>query len=97
MLTLLSSLLELLGPLLVGLLTVPIMGLVKQAVGFLDSMPAAVQQIVAVLIAFGLTQLGGLANTILPEGLALFTGADIEALLSAGIAFAVHAGKKAAG
>lgn len=87
--------LELLGPTLVALLTVPALGAIKRAVAFVDGWPAWAQQLSAVLIAAGLTQLGGLTSTVLPESLQLFTGENIEALLSAAMAFGIHAGKKA--
>lgn len=90
----LFELLSLLGPTLVALLTVPIMQGLKSAVTFLDNSPAAVKQIIVVLIAFGLTKLGEFLNLTLPGELTLFTGEDIGALLSAGLSMAIHAGKK---
>lgn len=91
------GLLELLGPTIVGILTVPVMNGIKRLVSFVDGWPAALQQITAVLIAVGLTELGQLLSVALPGDLALFTGADVEALLSAAMAFGIHAGKKARG
>lgn len=92
----LFQLLELLGPLIVALLTVPIMNGLKRVVTFIDGTNATVKQILVVIISFGLTQLGELANVALPGELSLFTGDDVGALLSAGIAMAIHAGKKTA-
>ena len=87
--------LELLGPTIVALLTVPALGGIKKIATFVDGWPSWAQQLSAVLIAAGLTQLGGLTNTVLPESLQLFTGENVEALLSAAMAFGIHAGKKA--
>ena len=90
------ELLELLGPTLVGLATVPAMSVVKYIVHAIDRLPAAAQQILAVLIAYGLAQLGTLTNLVLPETLHLFSGETVDALLSAAMAFGIHAGKKKA-
>ena len=87
--------LELLGPTLVALLTVPALAGLKYVVTFIDGWPAWAQQISAVLIAAGLAKLGALTNLVLPESLHLFTGETVEGLLAAAMAFGVHAGKKA--
>lgn len=89
------ELLELLGPTIVALLTVPVMSGLKFSVNVLDNLPAAAQQIVAVLIAYGLAKLGALTSLVLPDTLHLFTGETVDALLSAAMAFGIHAGKKA--
>ncbi len=86
--------LELLGPTVVALLTVPALGGIKRIVTFIDGWPAWAQQISAVLIAAGLAQLGALTNLVIPESFQLFTGETVEALLAAAMAFGVHAGKK---
>jgi len=90
-----SKLLELVGPTVVALATVPLMGLLKKGLALLDKAPAMLQQILVILIAFGLTQLGGVVNVALPTDLSLFTESDLGALLSAGMAMAIHAGTKA--
>lgn len=91
----LLGLAETLAPLIIGMLTVPVMNTLKKAVVFVDNLSAPVQQIVVVLIAWGLTHLTSLTNVVLPESLHLVTGDHIEALLSAAIAFGIHAGKRA--
>jgi len=93
----LLQLLAYVGPTVAGLLTVPILDLLKRLVTLIDNAPAAVKQILAVVIAFGLTKLGELLQVAIPGDLALFTGSDVEGLLSAAIAFGVHAGQKARG
>ena len=93
----LLELASLIGPTVAGLLTVPILSGIKRLVTVIDRAPAAVKQVLAILIAFGLTKLGELAQVALPGELSLFTGSDVEALLSAAIAFGVHAGQKARG
>lgn len=85
----------LLGPTIVALLTVPIMGKLKKAVRWIDNLAAGFKQILVVLIAAGLTWLGATINVALPVDLSLFTEADISALLSAAMALGIHAGQKA--
>lgn len=92
-----NSLLQALAPLAVALLTVPLMEALQKAVVWLDGQMAFVKQIVVVLIAWVLTQLGGLLDLALPTDLALFTGNDMEAVIAAAVAFAIHAGRKAKG
>jgi hypothetical protein len=48
-----------------------------------------------VLTAYGLAELGQFLELVIPGDLSLFTGADLEALVTAGLAFGIHAGKKA--
>lgn len=93
----LLGLAEYVGPVVAAAATVPIVNGIKSLVSFIDRAPALVKQIVAVVVAYGLTELGALLNLALPTDLALFTGEDVEGLLSAGIAMAIHAGKKASG
>lgn len=83
-----------LGPAAAGLVTVPALNAVKKASALIDRTPATVKQLLGLTIAFGLTKLGALTNTVLPPTLELFDGSHTEALLAAGIAFAVHAGKR---
>jgi hypothetical protein len=90
----LFELLSLLGPTLVALLTVPIMNGLKRFVSFIDNSHPVLKQVFVVVIAFGLTKLGEVANVALPGELSLFTGDDIGALLSAGLSMAIHAGQK---
>lgn len=83
------------GPAIAGLLTVPILQGIKAVAKPIKKLPAAAKQLTAVGIAFGLTKAGAAIGVALPTSLELFTGSDVEALASAGIAMAVHAGKKA--
>lgn len=94
---LLIPLAELLGPTLVAILTVPAMAGLKQVVAWIDTLPAPVQQVLVVLISAGLTWLGSTLGLALPADLALFADADVSALIAAGMAMAIHAGKKARG
>lgn len=91
----LLNLLEQTGPVLAGIITVPILQGLKSVSSWLDARNPLVKQLLAVVIAFGLTQLGALLGTTLPGELELFTGDDIQGAVAAGIAFAVHAGRKA--
>lgn len=83
------------GPAIAGLLTVPALQGVKKVSGLVQKAPATVKQFLGIGIAFGLTKLGAAANVALPPSLELFDGSSTEALIAAGIAFGVHAGKKA--
>lgn len=91
----LLELASLLGPVIAALLTVPILQAIKRAASWVDNAPAALKQVLGVVIAFVLTKLGAAINTTLPTELSLFTGETLEALIASGIAFAVHAGQKA--
>lgn len=83
------------GPTVAAILTVPILDGIKRLVGLVDQAPAMLKQLLAVAIAFGLTKLGSFLEVAIPTHLELFTGSDVEALVSAAIAMAIHAGKKA--
>ncbi len=89
------DLVQYLGPLLAAWLTVPVLGWIKGWLSLLDRAPAPVQQVAALLTAFGLAKLGAWIDVFLPGELQLFTGESLEALVTAGLAFAFHAGKKA--
>jgi hypothetical protein len=90
------GLLETLGPVIIGLITVPIFGYVKKAVGFLDNLAPWIQRIAVVLVATGITYVSGLVNVVLPDSLALWTPETIDALFSGLLAIAAHAGNKTA-
>jgi hypothetical protein len=83
------------GPIVVGILVVPIYGYFKKFVTLVDSWPAYIQQIVVAAFAGLMTWLGTHLNIVLPTDMALFGEPQISALLSSAIAFGVHAGKKA--
>src|SRR5690606_9287715 len=92
---LLIEFLQVMGPAIAGLLTVPILQGIKSVSGWVDSRAPFVKQALGIIIAFGLTKLGALIDVALPAGLSLFDGTHVEAVIAAGIAFAVHAGRKA--
>lgn len=83
------------APAIAGLLTVPLLQGIKAIAAPVRKLPAAAKQLAAVGIAFGLTKAGAALNVALPLTLEGFTGSDVESLAAAGIAMAVHAGKKA--
>lgn len=87
------DLLEYIGPTLVGLLTVPVVQVLKRLRAIDDRGPT-LKRLLVVAISYGLTQAGQWLGVALPGELALFTGADVEALLSAALAMAIHAGDK---
>ena len=72
----------------------PVFGLIKKTVAWLDTLPAWIQQIAVVLVAAALSVVGTALDTLLPGSLSLFTEADVSALLSAAMAFGIHAGRK---
>lgn len=82
-------------PVLAGILTVPILQALKKASSFVDGTAPIVKQILGVVIAFILVKVGAFLNVVIPGELELFTASDVEAAVAAGIAFAIHAGKKA--
>lgn len=79
-------------PLLIGLVTVPVMAFIKNSVTFVDDFKPAYQQVLVALIALGLTLLSAFVNVVLPTELVLFTADNLEAVVAAGVAMAVHAG-----
>lgn len=81
-----------LAPIVVAILTVPTLNVVKR-LAFPDA-PAWIKQIAAGLVAFGLTKLGAFLNVSLPTDVTVFTEGDVAAALAAGIAMAIHAGRK---
>lgn len=91
----LATILGLMGPAIVGVVTVPLFDLLKKGLKLKGKLPPWVQQLLVPLVAFGLAWLGTLTNVVLPETLELFTADHLAALASAGIAMAVKAGKQA--
>lgn len=83
------------GPTLAAIATVPLYEGMQNLIGLLDRLPPWAKQIGAVVIAFGLTKAGELAQVAIPADIELFTGDDLEGLLAGGIAMAIHAGKRA--
>lgn len=88
---------EFVGPAVVGIITVPLFSLVKRYLSWVDKAPAWTKQILVVVTAGVLTYLGSLLNVVLPTDVALFGEPEVSALLSAAMAYGIHAGKKAAG
>lgn len=88
------SILETLGPVIIGLITVPVFGYVKRAVAVVDALAPWLQRIAVVLVASGITYVSGLVNVVLPESLALWTPETVDALFSGLLAIAAHAGNK---
>ena len=88
------SALALLGPLVVGIVTVPVFNAIKDAAGFIDGTPAWVKQILVTVVAVVLTFVGKWVGVALPGDLAVFAASDVQALLSAAVAMAIHAGTK---
>ena len=87
--------LELLAVPAVGVLTVYLMAGVKRLVGWVDRLPVLVQQLVVLVIAAAVTWLGVFFGVEgLPTDLTLWTDPNASALLSALVAFALHAAQK---
>lgn len=83
------------GPVVVGIVVVPLYSYFKKFLKVLDSWPAFVQQIIVAVFAALMTWLGTLLNVVLPTDMALFGQPELSALLSSAIAYGIHAGKKA--
>ena len=94
LLGMLSTVLTIVGPTLVGILTVPAFDLIKAITNLRGKLPAWAQQLLVPLLAYGLTWLGSLTSMVLPETLQLFTGENVSALLSAAMAFGIKAAQK---
>jgi len=89
-----DQILSLALPLIVGSITVPIFGKLKDLVTVIDGLPPIVQRLAVLGVASGLTWGSGQLGVMLPTDLALWTPDTTEMVLSAGIAFAFHAGGK---
>jgi DMSO reductase anchor subunit len=88
------SVAELLVPLVIALVTVPVVNVLKRLHTRIEESHAAVKQVAAVLVAAGLTWVAGVLQTPLPEALHLIEAGHVEAVLSAALAMAIHAGRK---
>ena len=80
---------------LVGLLTVYAMAGLKVVQTWIGRLPGAVQSMIVPLVAWGLTYVSSFLALVLPTDLALWTDINVSAVMSAGIAMAIHAGRKA--
>lgn len=87
--------LQLVGPLLAGILTEPLLALIFRLAGVLKRLPNWGKQLAGLAVAYGLTVAGQWLNVALPTELALFTGNDVEALISAVIAYGIADRKRA--
>lgn len=90
-----NTLLPTLLPVLIGMIIQPIMGAIKRVSVTIDRQAAPIQQVIIALMAWGMTEASTLLNVMLPSDLSLVTNAEVTAAISAGIAMAIHAGKKA--
>lgn len=90
-----TTILGLLGPAIIGVLTVPVFDLLKRVTLLKGKLPAWVQQLSVPVLAYALTWIGALTNTILPASLELFTADHVSALLASAIAMAAKAGRQA--
>jgi len=87
--------LEYVGPTLVGILTVVVFGLVKRYQAWVGNLPPWTQQILVMVTAGILTHIGAALSILLPADLALFGEPEISTLLSAAMAYGIHAGRRA--
>lgn len=90
MVDLLLQLAELVGPVVIAAIVVPLYGYVKKIVVALDGLPAIIQQVLVILIAAVLTWVGAQINVALPTDLALFTEADLAAGLAGALSLILH-------
>lgn len=84
------NLVDLLIPVVIGLVSKPIFGWIKQAIAVLDRLPDWAQQILVVVQAWGLALIGGWLALQLPENLQLIEIGNVEALLGALFAMLRH-------
>ncbi len=93
----LITLAEVLAPVIVGLLTVPLTDQLKRLLDWIKARPPWVVQLFVPIIALGLTYLSKLIGVALPADLWLWAEPEIAAVLSAAIAYAIYAAKKLVG
>ena len=83
-------------PIVVAGLTTWVYDKLKQGVTLLDKAPAFVAQIAVAVIAFGLTKASVVLGVSLSTtDIGALTSGDVQALLSASLAYLFHAGKQA--
>ena len=90
----LTPVLEALGPVIIGLITVPIFSQLKKVVAIIDAHGPGIQRILVVIVAGALTYVSHLLGVVVPESLALWEPDTVSAILSAILAMAAHAGNK---
>jgi len=93
-LAILITLAEVLAPVIVGILTVPLTDSLKKGLGWIKERPPWVVQVLVPLVALGLTYLSKLVGVALPTDLWLWEQPEVAAVLAAAIAFAIHAARK---
>lgn len=86
----LTYLMPILIPALLGVSLVPVMGGLKKLSIWVDGLPAWAQRAIVGLLAVGATQLGKLVGVPIPEDVLHMNGEAVTALLTALIAFATH-------
>ena len=90
----LNTLLEAFGPIIIGLITVPIFGYVKKVPIGIAKLAPWIQRLAVVALALVISWVGTYLGVLLPDDLALWTPETVDAGLSAVAAWAAHAGNK---
>lgn len=86
----LQQFLTLLVPVVVAILTVPLLTYIKKAITAIGNLPAPVQQLIALIIAWGLNELATVLGVTLPTSLGGFDSASVGTLFSAMLAYILH-------
>jgi len=90
----LLDIVELLQQPIVGILTMYAMLGLKKMSSWIAARAPVIQQLFVPILAWGFTELGGLLNLVLPTDLAVWDASIMSATISAGIAYAIHAGRR---
>lgn len=86
----LQQILTLAIPVIVGVLTVPLVNLIKKASTWVDALPDAVKQLFVLLVAYAANLLSGLLGVTLPTSLGGFDSTAVGTLISAVLAYLLH-------
>ncbi len=89
-----DQLINLALPLILGAITVPVWGGFKRLSGKIDNLPPIAHQFAVLGVASVMTWGSGQLGVMLPLDLSMWTPETTEAALSAGMALAIHAGRK---
>ena len=88
------QLLEMLIPVIGGMVSVWLFAQIKSALKFIDGLDPKIQQVLVVVQSWALAWIGGALNVQLPVNLSLLDLGTTEAVVMSGLAFIFHLAKK---
>lgn len=86
----LQQILTLAIPIIVGIVTVPIVNLFKQASTWLDKQPDVIKQLLVLLFAYGANLIAQKTGITLPTSIGGFDSASVGTLITTILAYILH-------